>query len=321
MFRSLMVPLDGSAFAEQALPLALDAARRADAELGLVMVRSTLPLQGEGEEEYLRRVSRQVATASPARITRTVLTNELGPLEYPPPEPGTVAGVLIRHAEEVSCDLIVMTTHGRGGLRRAWLGSVADAVIRGAPCPVLVMRPKDARFSIAAAVDRGLRHIVVPLDGSASAERAIAFARQLGEPFEARYTLVRVTSPLSWQGAPGLDGTTFMVEAPPLSREAIQQYLDTVATGLRQFDVPVATQVLDGGSPAVAIVEYARSSGADLIALTTSGAGGISRLLLGSVADKIVRAGDVPVLVCNVHHLSPGSSAVTAAQSAAVLPT
>jgi nucleotide-binding universal stress UspA family protein len=322
MLRSLMVPLDGSAFAEQALPIALGAARHANADLDLAIVRATLPLEGEREEDYLSRVTKQVTSASPSRITRSVLSNELGPLEYPPPAPGTVGEVLVRHAEELSCDLIVMTTHGRGGIRRAWLGSVTDSLIRIASCPVLVIRPKDEKFTVAAGADRGIRHIVVPLDGSESAERAIAFARFLGEPFCARYTLVRVTSPVAWHGAAAPTGSSVMIDAPALSRDAVQHYLETVAGGLRQFDVPVATQVLDGTSPAAAILEYSRIHAVDMIALTTSGAGGISRLLLGSVADKIVRSGDVPVLVGNVRHMSASGRAVAAAAPAgAVAPT
>jgi nucleotide-binding universal stress UspA family protein len=321
MLQSVMVPLDGSAFAEQALPLALGAARRAHAGLDLAIARATLPLEGEKEEDYLLRVTRQISPASATRITRSVLSNEIGPLEQAPPAPGTVAELLMQHSEDVGCDLIVMTTHGRGGIRRAWLGSVTDSLIRIASCPVLVIQPTDDRFTIAAGADRGLRHIVVPLDGSESAERALAFARHVGELFDARYTLVRVVSPMAWHIAPGLTRSSVSVDAPPLSRDAVQQYLDTVAGGLRQFDVQVATQVLDGASPAEAILEYARLHGADMIALTTSGAGGISRLLLGSVADRIVRSGDVPVLVCNVRHVSASGSAVAAAPAGAVMPT
>lgn len=322
MFHSVMVPLDGSAFSEQALPLALRIARRANAELNLATVRATLLLDAGREKDYLASVSRQVASASPSRITRSVLSNETGPLEYPPPAAATVAEVLVRHAQDVPCDLIVMTTHGRRGIRRRWLGSVAHSLMRIAPCPVVAIRPNGDRFTIAAAADRGICHIVVPLDGSESAERAITFARHLGQPFDARYTLVRVASPIAWHTAAVPTGSAIVMEAPPLSREAAHHYLDTVASALREFDVTVATQVLDGSSPAEAILDYARTHAADMIAVTTSGAGGIRGLRSGRVADRIIRRSDVPVLVCNVRHMrASGTAMARPASTGAMVPT
>jgi nucleotide-binding universal stress UspA family protein len=310
MFQSLMVPLDGSAFSEQALPLALRIARRANAELNLAIVRATLPLDAHREHDYLASVSRNIASASPSRITRSVLSDEIGPLEYPPPPAATVAEVLVQHAQDVPCDLIVITTHGRGGIRRRWLGSVARTLMRIAPCPVIAIRPNDDWFTIAAAADRGIRHIVVPLDGSESAERVIPFARQLGQPFEARYTLVRVASPIGWHAAAGPTGSPIVIDAPSLSRDAAQHYLDTVAAALKAFDVVVATQVLNGSSPTEAILEYALVHGADMIAVTTTGAGGIGGLRSGRVADRMIRRGDVPVLVCNVRHISASGTTI-----------
>jgi nucleotide-binding universal stress UspA family protein len=320
MSRVLMLALDGSPLAEQALPLALAAARSADAALDLAIVRASLPLDGERAEKYLASVTRHIESAFPVRLTRSVLSNELGALEYPPPEPRTVAEVLMQHAERINCDLIIMTTHGRGGVSRAWLGSVTDSLIRIASRPVLVVRPHDEKFSTASIADRGIGHIVVALDGSEPAEQALIHARQLGGSFGARYTLVRATSPIVMHGALGPYGPA-AVNEPALNRDAIQQYLDRVATGLRQYDLTVATAVLDGTSPASAIVEYARSHAADLIALTTSGVGGIDRFLLGSVADKVIRSGDTPVLVCNTRHISgPGSTVAAAAAAGAVMP-
>jgi nucleotide-binding universal stress UspA family protein len=310
MFHSLMVPLDGSAFSEQALPLALRIARRANAELNLAIVRATLPPDADREHDYLASVSRQVSSASPSRITRSVLSDEVGSLEYPPPAVAKVADVLVQHASEVPCDLIVMTTHGRGGIRRRWQGSVARSLMRIAPCPVVAIRPHDDRFTIAAAADRGICHIVVPLDGSESAERAITFARHLGQPFGARYTLVRVASPIAWHAAAAPTGSSIVIDAPSLSREAIQHYLDTVAGALREFDVKAATQVLDGSSPADAILEYALAHAADMIAVTTTGAGGVRGMRSGRVADRLIRRGDVPVLVCNVRHISESGTTI-----------
>jgi nucleotide-binding universal stress UspA family protein len=311
MFRTILVPLDGSAFAEQVLPLALTIARRAQANLNLVRVRPSLPLNdaATAAEEYLNRVAGQIGPELPGRISCTVLTQELGPLAYPPPLSNSVADVLAQYTEEHDIDLVLMTTHGRGGVRRAWLGSAADAFMRIAPRPVLLIRPKDENFTIAADADRGINHIVIPLDGSEAAERAMPFAEQLGGIFAARYTLLRVVSPFTFDVSPEWYGVAPAEPPSPLNREAAVRYLDEVATRLRETQKDVAAHVIEAASPAGAIIDHAGTHGADLIALSSSGAGGIRRVLLGSVADKIIRGADVPVLVCNTRHMEPPESA------------
>jgi nucleotide-binding universal stress UspA family protein len=312
--RKLLVPLDGSAFAEQALPLALSLARLTRTGLHLVSVRPSLPLDASGspQEEYLRRVQAQLEMELPDGVTHEVLVDELSALEQAPPAPNAVAEVLARAAAR-GVGLVIMTTHGRGGLRRAWLGSIADALVRIAPAPVLLMRPHDTTAAIAAEADRGIRHILIPLDGSGTAEQAIAFAQQIGEPFAARYTLVRVAAPLTWDLAIDAYGRAPGGHRMPVRRRAAGDYLDTVAAQLRQQDMAVHTRVLDGVSPAAAILDFASTHAVDLIVLSTSGAGGVRRLLLGSVADKLVRSGDVPVLICNLQRVDTTTAAATAA--------
>jgi nucleotide-binding universal stress UspA family protein len=297
MAHLVMVPLDGSEFAEQAVPLALVLARHGDARIELVLVRSPLPidLNGGRGESYVRDFAARIEAELPGRIAHTVLDEDLGPLAYPPPATTAVADVLARHAQQRRPDLMVMSTHGRGGLRRAWLGSVADALVRVAPCPVLLVRPVDAP---AEGAHDGFRHIVVPLDGSDAAETALTEALRMGAGSNARFTLLRVVSPLAWQPSGAVEAAEPSA-ASPLSRAAAASYLDDVAARLRRQGVTVSTCVVSAASPVHAILEYAEAHAADLIALSSSGRGGIRRLLLGSVADKLIRSGSVPVLVCN----------------------
>src|SRR5690606_17862861 len=91
-------------------------------------------------------------------------------------------------------------------------------------------------------------------------------------------------------------------------RRAAADYLDRVAADLRGDGLTVETAVVEDTSPAPAITDYANEHDVETIAITTSGAGGIRRLLFGSVADKVVRNGEVPVLVCNVRHEEAASS-------------
>jgi nucleotide-binding universal stress UspA family protein len=310
MFATIMVPLDGSAFAEQGLPLAVSIAQRADAQLHLVAVRAKLPLDADrtAEEEYLVGIGAQLESLRPGRISTRVLTNEARALEYPPPSSAAIAETLVEHAAAEGVGLIVLTTHGRGGLMRAWLGSVADRLIRGSRSPVLAVRPVDEAFGLAASADRGFGHILIPLDGSRAAEQAIPVAQAAGKLFGAHYTMLRVVSPLTWEPGTSPYGAPSWTSAPPMSTDAAVAYLDSVAEPMREEQVAVTTTVVYGTSVAAAIVEHGEEHAADLIVLTTSGAGGVRRLLLGSVADKVVRSGSIPVLVCNVRQLEEGAS-------------
>jgi nucleotide-binding universal stress UspA family protein len=315
MLELILVPLDTSSFAEQALPHAVVAARRAQARLQLVAVRASFPLDfgADGElEQYLGRIAAQLEPELPNAITHAVLTDELAPL-YPPPAANGVADVLSRYAREQSVDMIVMATHGRGGVRRAWLGSVADSLIRIASRPVLLIRPKDEAFGSALSADRGIRHIVIPVDGSDTAEQVIPYALDLGSAFGARYSLVRVVSPLAWGSYEPLS-----IPATPLSRLAVAEYLEQLATQIRQQGGSVTTRVLEAFSPGPAIIQYVEARAVDAIALSTTGAGRVRRLLLGSVTDRVVRSSDVPVLVCNIRRLEPVTEAAHDVAGAAV---
>ena len=311
----VMVPLDGSPFGEQALPLALTIARPMGAHLHVVRVRASLPLSvDEDSEAYVRTTAAEIESQLPAKVTPWVLTDELGALQYPPPAPDTVAKTLATHARE-HADLIVMSTHGRGGVKRAWLGSVADALLRIAPRPVLLVRPADVTFSLAADADRGITHILIPLDGSETAERAIPVARELGEPLGARVTLLRVTSPLALQlSSDPADGYP-LGDPTSMGRRAAVHYLNGVAAPLRRAGLDVDVRVVEQLSPAPAIVDFAKTHAVDLVVLTTTGGGSIRRVLLGSVADHVIRKGETPVLVCNTRHAE--SSAVDASPAAA----
>jgi nucleotide-binding universal stress UspA family protein len=315
MLRHVLVPLDGSAFAEQALPFAVTLARSADCRLHLVRVRASLPLDPDDavSTQYLERVAGQIASQVPAGVTRAVLTDEFGPLEYPPPAIRTTAEVLNRYATEHDVDIILMTTHGRGGLRRAWLGSVADALVRVASRPVLLIRPDDESFGGAVAADRGVHSILIPLDGSPSAEQAIPFAHRIGSTFGAHYSLLRVVSPLAWDIPAEEFAGSPSQELPQLSRAAAERYLDEIAARMRKDGLAVTPTVVLATSPAAAIIEHAELHGIDIIAMATSGAGHVRRLLLGSVADKVVRAAAKPVLVCNAQHVDAATEEQTAA--------
>jgi nucleotide-binding universal stress UspA family protein len=152
------------------------------------------------------------------------------------------------------------------------------------------------------------------VDGSETAEQVIPYALRIGTPFGARYTVLRVMAPLAWG--------SYEAAAPllpaPLSRQMAVDYVERLATGLREQGAAVIARVIEASSPGPAIVEYAYTHAADAIAVTTEGAGRVRRLLLGSVMDKIVRSSDVPVLVCNIRRLEQVTDLVQGSVPAAV---
>ncbi|HXG08223.1 MAG TPA: universal stress protein [Gemmataceae bacterium] len=300
MYRSLLVPLDGSTFGEQALPLALSIAHRAKAVLRLAHVHVPLAamyvegvpfldndLESEAKEHeraYLDAVVKRLASDPAVSLTSTLLE-------------GPIANALLEYAAAVGVDLLIMTTHGRGPLSRFWLGSVADQLVRQAPMPILLVRPREGSPELPGGPC--FRHILIPLDGSPLAEQAIEPAVALGSLFEVGYTLLRVVNPLQTVGH---DPAGFAISGfDPLVQKRLQveaeDYLERIAERLRPRATRVLTRVIVGAQPAAAILDAAREQGADLIALATHGRGGLRRLLLGSIADKVLRGATTPVLV------------------------
>jgi nucleotide-binding universal stress UspA family protein len=311
MYRTILVPLDGSPFGEQALPLALALTRRAAAKLEVVHVHPVVaPPYGEGgrdfhdplddarrrqEEAYLKGVVKRLTAVAPVQATAAL-------------RDGSVAQLLHEEAVARGADLVVMTTHGRGPLARAWLGSVADVLLRQLPMPLLLLRPGDAELKLTR--EPLLKHILIPLDGSPLAEQILEPAVALGSLVGADCTLVRVIKPMTVAGvelpapSPSLFGQTLLEQLKLLHEQELtdaREYLDYIAERLRARSLRVQTRVAVHEKPAVAILDEIRTHPVDLVALATHGHGGLTRLFLGSVADKVVRAGNVPVLIHRPH--------------------
>jgi nucleotide-binding universal stress UspA family protein len=207
---------------------------------------------------------------------------------------GPVADELQRYTVTSGIDLIVISTHGRGGLSRAWLGSVTDGLVRWGHVPMALVRPHEPAPIVMP--EHVVRHVLVPLDGSALAEQVLADALALGTPEQTAYTLVHVIEVEA--GEHGTEFYAVTLDEPTLAqvRARTERYLERVAARIRAEGRQVQTAV-EIGQAAPAILQYAIVQAADLIALTTHGRGGAMRPLLGSVADKVVRGAGVPVLI------------------------
>jgi nucleotide-binding universal stress UspA family protein len=310
MYRSILVPLDGSPFAEQALPLALNIARQAGAGLELVQVHAP-PAEAYAETPpglheplwphlrqhaiaYLDGVVNRLTSAAPVPISAALLD-------------GPISDALHEHAVANGVDLVVLSTHGRGLLARAWAGSVAADLVRALLVPVLLVRPREGPFDLAEALACGadVREVLIALDGSPFAEEIVEPAVALGDLMGARYTLLEVTDPVPAVryevAAAALAATSSAaLEQVPgywVERSVAHEYLEGVAERLRARSLWVRTRVAAGKDPAAAILDEARAQGAGLIALATHARRGLPRLLMGSVAEKVVRGASVPVLL------------------------
>lgn len=296
-FRSLLVPVDGSPFGEHALPFALEIARRANAEVRVVHVHRPVPpddshglryptaldLKARWRRlSYLDELQQRLARVTSVRVT---------PVLAEGPE---VAEVL-SEAVGTETDLVVMATRGRGPLRRLWDGSVTDALMRRVSVPILFVRGHDAPAELSE--DRLVRHVLIPLDGSEAAERILEPACAMGALWEADSSLLRVL-PLVQDYSVGYP--TAGAREPRWRRQQNEAtaYLRRVAASLEERADRVRVRLnFSEGATAEAILRHAKTHDVDLIATTTRGRGGLSRLLRGSVTDQLLRTSHVPVLV------------------------
>jgi nucleotide-binding universal stress UspA family protein len=222
---------------------------------------------------------------------------------------GDISMAICNHAAETGTHLIVMTAHARGPLGRFWLGSVADELLRATPAPLLLVHPQERAAEWKE--DRTLRDILVPLDGSPLAEQILPTAANLAQVMSANLTLLRVVRPVTPMTLPvgphsmgdvAHQMTHRIDELHHQFQKEAQDYLNAVRARLAAGGLSAATQVAVEEQPGPAILHRAQAP-IDMIALETHGRRGLARLLLGSVADKVIRGSHVPVLVQRpVHH-------------------
>lgn len=299
MFKKLLVPLDQSSLAEQAIGQAAAIARASGAEIEVVMVHQSMPVGGfedapwneslrTTEHGYLEDVAKEIGSGASLQVGHAMLKGE--PVD-----------MICRRVLGLDADLIVMTSHGRTGLSRTWLGSVADGVVRHAGIPVLLLRPIEGKTPLAAA-HHLFKHVLVPLDGSSHSAEILSAATSLAKCSDAKITLLAVVQPLpsaTYNPASMLPYAILLQDdsATKHAVESTTKELNETAIRLsHEGFASVDVQVVVAGSVARGILEFARTHDVDVIAMSTYGRGA-SRLLMGSVADKVIRSSGLPVLL------------------------
>lgn len=293
---TILVPLDGLPLAEQALPLAARLAYGLDAELRLTHVIDpmfTRITYHEGLPWTIEDERRQMQTNATYYLTYVKDTwCNTGVHSASEVTEGGIGEAVVALAKQCQATYIVMTTHAKTGLARVALGSVADYVMRSSPCPVILVPPHHGTTPVHFAP---IRTILVPLDGSLFAEAALANAKMLARIFHAKLHLFRVTT---------IVPTTILypqrIPLPSTLPEEVYALTEHYLTHVQEQLVHEGFRVdshLGAGTPGDAILAYAETISADLIAMSTHARTGISRTVLGSTADHVVRSGNTPVLL------------------------
>jgi nucleotide-binding universal stress UspA family protein len=327
MLRHVLVPLDGSAVAEQALAAAIAVCRKAGAELQLLHVRGDIEgeayaLAEDAPRAYLDDLVTRVGAELGHPVRATIVPKQMPAVLKPTPAPDTVAAIIATHAQRNAVDLIVLTTHGRSGLSRLWFGSVAEALLRRSGAPLLLVRPGEGGESDRWNAETPLRNVLVATDGSEVSHHAVELAAAFKELFPADYTLLRVV-PLPYEVLGALSTVTVAYSGQDVNEsvQRAQEWLDREAATLARGGGAVHTKVIIDPSPGRAILQYERDNDVDLIVLASRSRGGLDRFLLGSVADKVIRGGNVPVLVQQAAREGlPEENATIADEAAAVPP-
>lgn len=293
MFHNILVPLDGSQLAEEAIPLAVRLASRSGGQITLLRaVESQLMMVPAGlEYEMTVLEDQQLQQRGHARdyldSVRRKWMNDLA--VGISAEIGSPATMILEHASKEPCDLIVMTTHGYHGLTRWMLGSVAERVLRNAPCPVVVMRE-----------DEPIQRILVPLDGSKMAEAILEHALDLAAQLGANITLLHVNDALSYADYATLDALNQF--EPGLAEQLRVSHADRSASYLgdvrARHDTAVAVDAQTRlGQPADEILAAAQDGSFDLIAMSTHGRSGVRRWVYGSVTERVLRSTELPLMI------------------------
>jgi nucleotide-binding universal stress UspA family protein len=309
MFTRILVPTDFSPASDAALSYAHSLAG---------LFHSTLHVLHVTENVFLRAV-----VADPHELRASALKTledritDMGPSQAPfvaavesSDEP---ADEIVSYADAHEVNLIVMGTRGRTGLAHLLMGSVAEKVVRSAPCPVLTLHTLPER---AGSHGLDVRRILVPTDFSDPSDAALGYARVMARRLGANVHLLHVLEDVTPKGALGSE--VFIAESPSIRTARLTDARERLARRLSENDRirfhASAEVVFATGSPAKTIANYAGDNGYDLIMIGTHGRKGLGHLIMGSVAEEVVRTAVCPVMT--THAVGTESAAEPVAKAA-----
>lgn len=283
MYTKILVPLDGSPLAEGILPYARSFARALKVPVELLQVSEPDPLAALSRSP---QGTRYLETVAPTFPNRAVVSCSA--------ESGMAAQIITEKAMVQPDAVIMMATHGRSGIQRWRLGSVADKVLHAAKNPILLYRAAENAPRTGYAE---LKTVLVPLDGSPLAESVLPLVKALAQKMELEMALLRAYGlPISAFDASDSFTPDWEQLTEELRKEA-QAYLERKVQELKREGTARVTSTVLEGNAAEKIIDHARQMPKNFVAMCTHGRSGIGRWVLGSVADRVVRYSGDPVLV------------------------
>ncbi len=289
--KKIMIPLDGSPLSEMPLVPAVKLAKAVGA--GLLLLRVQEPSAPMVDEELKSQFSQHEDDTAHKYLDGVSQNKILVDVEHEVlTVKGPVAESIIDSAAEYDVDLIVMSSHGRSGIGRWVYGSIAEKVLRQAPCAAIIQQSKVnvPMFSN--------KRILVTLDGSTLAERVLDMVRDIAQATGSELILLRVTGVIQL----AIDSVDPLVMKQDLDkleeRERVEakEYLAHVQQKLAATGLVVNSKVISG-PVAETILSYAEENDVDLIAMSSHGRSGVGRWFYGSVAEKVLRGAHSAVLI------------------------
>ena len=296
MYTRILIPLDGSTTAEGVLPYGRTLARNLKLPvelLGVVDIAALAAHVSRGSAQFFETMIAEGVRASEAYLKR-IATSFPGANVKCTVEKGTPEDVILERALP-DTTLVAMATHGRSGLNRFLLGSVAEKVLRAATTSILLVRPSEGDKRDGEVI---LNSVIVPLDGSELAETAIAPVTELAKALKLDVELIRAYRiPVNTYAA--------AEDYYPVDYEAIRSglrdeassYIEKIAGELEAMGIAKVSCVTPEGFAADEIISLGQKTPNNLIAMCTHGRSGVKRWVLGSVTEKVVRHSGDPVLV------------------------
>jgi nucleotide-binding universal stress UspA family protein len=275
MYTKVVVPLDCSPLAEVALPYAEEIAGKMGSDMVLLTV---LPSEDSKEIQHHITYSKKLVSSTKLHVKKYMEGAPDRKINIvTATRTGSPADGILSFTDKGSCCLIVMATHGRSGLSRWAIGSVADKVVNAtSKQPLLLVRAKGDHPDVRA--KRILKKALVPLDGSPVSESVIPYISEIALNLNMEVTLIRV------------------MPKPENNFQEVEEYLRGWCQKLSEKGINVGYEVRIGNA-AEQIMDYSDENTTDLIAMTTHGQSSLSLFSLGSVAQKILLDGNSPLLL------------------------
>lgn len=290
MYRQILVPLDGSKIAENVLPYARLLAAKLALPVQLISVVEIPAFANAEKARYLGSLIDRAVTTSQEYLGK-VAKNFVGVNVTTAVEKGKPEEAILARADVDDDILIAMATHGRSGMSRWLLGSVAEKIVRQAKNPVFLVRAKEKAETDGQAA---LNRFIVPLDGSKVAESILPHVIELARAMKIKVVLVQIFT-LKQIIYTYKDYIPDFDALERSSKSGVSRYLEEKEQQLRKAGLDVSSVAAEGEA-AETIIELAAGSPESLITMCTHGHSGIKRWMLGSITEKVVRHADSPVL-------------------------